>query len=105
MVNELDTPLNFATEDYHEPVRIRNAVLVDGHVSFAAQSELAHDSVTAHAHHVRVASKRFGGEFGMDGGKRATKYAQTVCKGLHHAKEYCPCRQLTPEEIEALYDT
>ena len=84
----VDDELDFRTEEYHEPVRIRNAVLIDGHV---ADRELFNDAETAYAHSIRIKDgMRFRQEFGLDGGERATKYAAAVCKGLHHQKEYAP---------------
>jgi hypothetical protein len=104
----VDDELDFRTEQHHEPVRIRNAVLIDGHV---ADKELYHDAETAYAHSVRIRNGlnyrlrdglKFRQEFGLDGSDRATKYAKAVCEGLHHQKEYAPCKCLSRDELEQL---
>ena len=47
----VDDELDFRTEEHHEPVRIRDAMLIDGHV---ADRELFNDAETAYAHSIRI---------------------------------------------------
>ena len=91
---DLDQPLHFDDPTTSEPFRIRNAMLINGHVCDGV------DAVTAFAHSVRVGKEVIGPAFGSSGGKKAAAYSRSVAKSLHHAAEYCPCKRLSPEEYE-----
>ena len=91
---DLDQPLHFDDPATSEPVRVRNALLIDGHVCDDI------DPVTAYSHSVRIGKQTLGPEFGSGGGSRAKKYSRSVSQSMHHAVEYCPCKRLSAEEYE-----
>ena len=95
---EQDVPLHFDDSLPLEstPVRIRNALLIDGHVCDDI------DPVTAYSHSIRIGKQTLGPEFGSGGGSRAKKYSRSVSASMHHEAEYCPCKRLTHEELERL---
>ena len=88
---EIDHELTF-TDETHNPCRIRDAILVDGHVCDDT------DAVTAYAHSIRIGRDVIGPEFGNSGGLRAKRYSHAVTASMHHETMYCPCRKLSAEE-------
>ena len=98
---DMDHELSFDDDRAgHEPVRIRNAVLVDGHVHVKARDALTMDPVTAYAAHERKSKQVFGPEFGASGGQAAMKYSSGVFSIMHHQQDYSPVVDVTEEYLK-----